>query len=169
MQLRPEARVEGVAEELLPLDLHDLVGCKTAREDLQDRLRPNPSRRSQYQSLTNRLYGERHNYLVGSLYNLSCSGWTYVGYGLSHNLKERLCPLEVLLITSYHDRECSLYCSHVSPADGSVEHRSSPLLELLRQLLGDDGGDGAHVHNQGAFLDALKHPILPAKHIAHLR
>ena len=43
VQFYPKARIEGMFEHLLPLDLHDLVTGESAPEHVQDFLRGNPT------------------------------------------------------------------------------------------------------------------------------
>src|SRR5918997_3469695 len=122
MQLRPEARVELVREELLPLDLHDLVACESARENLEDLLRRNPSFGAQNKRLAHSLDGEGYHNLVCGLGDLPRARGADVGYGVAHHLEEGSCALEVLLASPDHDRERPFYGTDVSARDRRVEH-----------------------------------------------
>src|SRR3712207_2785408 len=86
-----------------------------------------------------------------------------------HHLKERPRALEVLLASPHHDGERPLYGTDVSAANRGVEHGSPALFDLRCQLLGHNGGDGAHVNEERTFLDPLQHPALAGDHITHVR
>src|SRR3712207_2178312 len=169
VQLRPETGIELVGEELLPLDLHDLVAGEASREDVEDFFGGDPAFGTQNQRLADSLDGERHHYLVGRLGYLAGSRGPDVVHGGPHHLKERPRALEVLLASPHHDRERPLYGTDVSAANRGVQHGSPALFDLRCQLLGHNGGDGAHVNEERTFLDPLQHPALAGDHITHVR
>src|SRR5918992_3837893 len=169
VQLRAEAGIELVGEELLPFYLHDLVTCETAGEDVQNLFGGDAAFGTENERLADRLDGERHHDLVGRLGDLAGARGADVVDGSPHYVEERLRALEVLLAPPDHDGERALYGADVPPAHRGVEHRGPALSDLLRQLLCDDGGDGAHVHEQGAFAYSLEHPALSDDHVAHVR
>src|SRR3712207_970908 len=108
VQLGAEARIEGVGEELLALDLHDLVAGEPAREDVEDLLGADCTLGTQNEGLAYRLDGEGDYDLVGLLCSLARTRWTDVVHGLANGLEQRSRSLEVLLAPANHDGERAL-------------------------------------------------------------
>ena len=106
--------------------------------------------------------------LIGSLGDLTCTGFTYVRDRPAHAFKDWSGPGKACFRTAHHDRQGAGNGPGLAPGDGRIQEVNATSLQIERDLPCCSRQNGAHVDRQQSGIGTRTDPGFPQHQLAHI-
>ena len=164
-----ELGVEAAADHAFAVQFQDSRRSEAAHQRLPHLRRVGAGARREQQGLRHRLDVQRDDDLVGHLRGLAVAVAPHQRDVPAHQLEQRAHAFEYPRLAADHDGQRGVARADLAARHRRVEVVAAEFADALREFLGRDRGDRAHVDHDLVASQAFGHAAGPEQHDLHVR